>query len=33
MNSSILLMVILGIGAIAATFFALKSPDTKNHSH
>ena len=28
MNSSILLMVILGIGAIAAAYFALKSKST-----
>ena len=32
MNSSILLMIILGIGAIAAAYFALKSkPTNKTH--
>lgn len=33
MNSSLLLMSILGIGAIVAAYFALKSKPTKHNRH
>jgi len=32
MNSSILLMIILGVGAIIAAFFALKSKPSNKHT-